>query len=591
MGNKVYKHNDYYGYINKIQEQAISDPYWFWSDDSKASEARQWLYDNDAEEIVDNIYDNTPEDLQKTISHKKLSQRSDLKRTTTKIKDGRNNFAQHAFNVGSIASAVPSLGVSLIAAPVTTVLGVATGIGGSLLGDRIGMKFNNNYINSEGIPVASTDAKMGSLIGGTMGGLVGGFGGAKIDKKINKPQWLDDFIDDLSWNRNKADEYRRERLEDYDTDVAYRRYVEDGVFDESFGDKYGRDYLQENNSEFNLSKDEVRDFLWKISASGQKFKSDGTFEVIPNPYRKIADKLGLPSFDTLNPITITDDIAQQVNSILTKGYRKNSKPFQEINGTTRITEKLSPGFSRKGRMEVVRQAREAEKGLSFVLKGITAKTPNYTDQWIGFRKNPDYYRPPKFTMRIKDIDTSLNDSETNTAIIGVMPKRRFFRKLFRHGLIYNTGETAAHEAGHSKSLFNTKGTKQHLIPDFNNLTDNEKRTIMSELYKDSPNYQIDYSSVPKRQKELLRTTKKVNDHDFELNEGYSDAWGTRYNMQNINDAALHPDKKYTYWDLIRYKLTPQGIGDRFIQQRGGWWKGWKQQLDALNEVYKQGGKL
>ena len=60
------------------------------------------------------------------------------------------------------------------------------------------MKSDNNYINSEGIPVASTNAKMGSLIGGTLGGLVGGFGGAKIDKKINKPQWLDYFIDDLS---------------------------------------------------------------------------------------------------------------------------------------------------------------------------------------------------------------------------------------------------------------------------------------------------------------------------------------------------------------------------------------------------------
>lgn len=32
MAKKVYKHNDYYGYINKIQEKAISNSDWFWSD-------------------------------------------------------------------------------------------------------------------------------------------------------------------------------------------------------------------------------------------------------------------------------------------------------------------------------------------------------------------------------------------------------------------------------------------------------------------------------------------------------------------------------------------------------------------------------
>ena len=50
-----YKHNDYYGYINKIHEQAIKNPQWFWSNDSKAAEARQWLYNNGASKIVDEI--------------------------------------------------------------------------------------------------------------------------------------------------------------------------------------------------------------------------------------------------------------------------------------------------------------------------------------------------------------------------------------------------------------------------------------------------------------------------------------------------------------------------------------------------------
>jgi hypothetical protein len=43
--------------------------------------------------------------------------------------------------------------------------------------------------------------------------------------------------------------------------------------------------------------------------------------------------------------------------------------------------------------------------------------------------------------------------------------------------------------------------------------------------------------------------------------------------------------------LFRYKMTPTGMTDRFIMQRGGWWKGWKQQLDALNKVYRRGGKI
>ena len=73
MAKKIYKHNDYYGYINKIQEKAISNPEWFWSDAEDASKARQWLHDNNAGAIVDEIYDNTPDDIKKKISYKKLT--------------------------------------------------------------------------------------------------------------------------------------------------------------------------------------------------------------------------------------------------------------------------------------------------------------------------------------------------------------------------------------------------------------------------------------------------------------------------------------------------------------------------------------
>jgi hypothetical protein len=39
--------------------------------------------------------------------------------------------------------------------------------------------------------------------------------------------------------------------------------------------------------------------------------------------------------------------------------------------------------------------------------------------------------------------------------------------------------------------------------------------------------------------------------------------------KGISSAALHPTKKYNYFDLFRYKMTPAGMTDRFIRQRGG----------------------
>ena len=41
MAKKVYNHNDYYGYINRIQSMALSNPEWFWSNSADAVEARQ----------------------------------------------------------------------------------------------------------------------------------------------------------------------------------------------------------------------------------------------------------------------------------------------------------------------------------------------------------------------------------------------------------------------------------------------------------------------------------------------------------------------------------------------------------------------
>lgn len=89
---------------------------------------------------------------------------------------------------------------------------------------------------------------------------------------------------------------------------------------------------------------------------------------------------------------------------------------------------------------------------------------------------------------------------------------------------------------------------------------------------ESPKYALNYQAVPERWKQLLKPSKYVNVHDIELSEGYSDLWGTRANMYERGigkKASFDPNKKYNYFDLLRYKMTPTGITDRFIIQRGG----------------------
>ena len=66
-------------------------------------------------------------------------------------------------------------------------------------------------------------------------------------------------------------------------------------------------------------------------------------------------------------------------------------------------------------------------------------------------------------------------------------------------------EAVAHETAHSNTLFNTRGP-------------NIKR-----IKTESPEYKMDYIFVPKRWKKLLSpSVTKINSHDIELAEGYSD---------------------------------------------------------------------
>lgn len=108
MGKKVYNHNDYYGYINKIKEMAIGNPEWFWSNSKDATEARQWLHDNGAGAIIDEIYDYTPEDIKKTISYKKLTSNKAQEVYNQGIRNTTNEAAKYVGGALAASAALPT---------------------------------------------------------------------------------------------------------------------------------------------------------------------------------------------------------------------------------------------------------------------------------------------------------------------------------------------------------------------------------------------------------------------------------------------------------------------------------------------------
>ena len=107
MAKKIYKYNDYYGYINKIQSKALSNPEWFWSDSADATEARQWLHDHNAGAIIDEIYDNTPENIQKKIPYKKLTTNKAQETFDQGIRDTANEASKYVAGTLAASTALP----------------------------------------------------------------------------------------------------------------------------------------------------------------------------------------------------------------------------------------------------------------------------------------------------------------------------------------------------------------------------------------------------------------------------------------------------------------------------------------------------
>lgn len=204
-GGKTYKHNDYYGYINKIQEKAISNPQWFWSDAEDALQARQWLYDNNASAVVDNIYENTPEEIQKNISYKKLSNTSGSKKMTSGIHSAQKEFMDTAGAVGLQSMAPVGLAVGLATAPEVTIPALVGGIGGMKVVDKATNKLSKGEYNTWGEFIRKNKdlGQTGNLLAEFInpGGWIGGGGAAALVKR-STPMVIRSMQDRV-WNLNK----------------------------------------------------------------------------------------------------------------------------------------------------------------------------------------------------------------------------------------------------------------------------------------------------------------------------------------------------------------------------------------------------
>jgi len=195
----TYKHNDYYGYINNIQEKAISNPEWFWSESDDASQARQWLYNNGASSIINDIYKNTPDEMKMSIPAKMLSKEIRENRVIDTQRENTNKIAKNVAEAGAAVAGAPALISGFAAAPIATGLSLTEGILGGIAGSVAGSKIGNNVYTKTTSPdeigaSISTNRKLGSELGGLVGGLAGGAVEAKVGAPMenlmqNKYKW------------------------------------------------------------------------------------------------------------------------------------------------------------------------------------------------------------------------------------------------------------------------------------------------------------------------------------------------------------------------------------------------------------------
>lgn len=129
---------------------------------------------------------------------------------------------------------------------------------------------------------------------------------------------------------------------------------------------------------------------------------------------------------------------------------------------------------------------------------------------------------------------------------------------------YNFRNTLAHELGHGRNLYNTPG-KESL---------------------DSPYYGFNYGYIRNRHKKWLSPTTKVNDHDVELAESYSDLMALRYDLYD-NNIVDGTKRRYRNKDIKNFLNTEEGQKNRYLQQHTNI----NHVRKALNRVYDVGGVI
>lgn len=160
----------------------------------------------------------------------------------------------------------------------------------------------------------------------------------------------------------------------------------------------------------------------------------------------------------------------------------------------------------------------------------------------------------------KDIRFSVGyDNADNSLNFGISPST----------LNFDFRNTGAHEGAHLNRIYNQvlqNPTKE----------DNE----LSPYYSKVKNATINYRHIPDIVKTLLTPNVKVDYHDKEINENYSDLIGTRSNLQNegIFNSML-PDQSFTKEMYDRYRNTDAGKKDRFMNTHSE-----QQVIDALNII-------
>lgn len=451
-GKKIYKHNDYYGYINKIQAQATANPEWFWSDSADASEARQWLYDNGAGAVVDEIYRNTPAEIQKTISSRKLSRKvSDERGTQQLVSDihsAQKNFMDTAGAIGLQSAATTALAVPLVANPIGTAIGIGSGL---LLGKDV------------------------------------------------------DLVTEMLSDGKYAD---------------FAHFIR-------------------NNKDWGQTGNTLSEFLNPGFLLGAKTAKD-------------VSSLSLVKRTSMPLERWTPKMREDWMNFRRKGW-------DAIQKWEHTKSNYKPRFGTEREIEVVNEAPS---------RTLTEDMQHKMDllEWIDAAKKATRYWKSKGSFMGKTSSKPriiLDDSRPTS--------RSYGGEDVRIGIIENDLPelpkiaVIGHEIGHRNPIFNSRFKWSE------NMTDKRAAAIKAE----SPYYWNDYSYLTSRQKSLLKPSIKVNEHDAEFNEGYSDLFGLKTRLFDLYGKT----DKYNALDLLRYRLTKEGLNNRFLQQR----RGFKRQLDALNE--------